>query len=793
MPNPNARLAGPSGAAAVRAQAMEQDEVARKRKEEARNLVHDLAEGIVAINVPDELAWKIVLGWQNTFHLIDFNFQRLRAFIDHFPRHGLSASFRALLITVKDEQYFKEQKEAQEKYDVEYPRTDALGLALDGLELAPQSALAHRIATSLYLKDRDWLSCSEVATAGLTIARRSEAQLGITLTQFKAGLEADLAMALTNLHPPQHHARALRLCESALAWDARNTDTIMCKAQIYQASSKWKQARALFVQALQVDKDAKDEARYRATKAFSVFEKPALDARLEIAWCDVHLGSLQQAEGEIRNVLDLLGQDKATNPTDEAKAWWRLGRCLWDMGGSRREERSQAFTCFITALKKNSSFAPAFTSLGVYYTDVADPPDQQRAAKCFQKAFEFDGRQDEAARRLAEIYAAEEDWDLVDLVARRTVEAEGGDWFLRSGGSAGPRRHTTKNAWAWNAIGATELARGNFEKAIVALQVALRSFPEKAHIWMRLGEAYVASGRHSAAIKTFEKAKEFQAKEEQWQSSYSMASVQRELGMLEEAIAAFEDLARSKSDLHQIMAICAETRLTLGRQMAREGFVARASLEVRRAIVEAHQVIERDGHQSTAWKVVADGLFFLSSNHEVQLPKGFWDAHVLPLLNLAETHRPDEGVKSVNAVTYRLVSETLERSSTSMAVLVIASYVYKLRVLLFANSEEVAGSAWMDLGFALHTLYQTYCQERVEQDKVVQAKECQSQAIACVKEALKHEPGNPTFWCGLGNLVFDYGVPLAQHCFIKAIDCNPKVSNAASLLSLTECNSPPFF
>lgn len=96
-----------------------------------------------------------------------------------------------------------------------------------------------------------------------------------------------------------------------------------------------------------------------------------------------------------------------------------------------------------------------------------DPPDKDRAIQCFQKAFELDNRQDEAARLLAEDYAENDDWDLVESVARRVVSNI--TLLARRGASAAANTDAmssgsytaVKIAWAWKAIGAAELVRTN--------------------------------------------------------------------------------------------------------------------------------------------------------------------------------------------------------------------------------------------------------------------------------------------------------------------------------------------
>jgi tetratricopeptide (TPR) repeat protein len=124
------------------------------------------------------------------------------------------------------------------------------------------------------------------------------------------------------------------------------------------------------------------------------------------------------------------------------------------------ESREDAFKYFITSLKHNREYAPAYTSLGVYYSEHASPPDPTRASKCFQKAFELDAREAEAARRLAEGFADEREWDLVEVVARRTIDGEGGMGAgMEEGDGAASGKYLPTNAWAWKALGVVELVK----------------------------------------------------------------------------------------------------------------------------------------------------------------------------------------------------------------------------------------------------------------------------------------------------------------------------------------------
>ena len=121
------------------------------------------------------------------------------------------------------------------------------------------------------------------------------------------------------------------------------------------------------------------------------------------------------------------------------------------------DQREEAYTFYIRSLKANPAYAPAFTSLGIYYSEFSTPRDPNRATKCFQKAFELDPREADAARRLAEGFADEQEWDLVEVVARRTIVGEGGlDAETQGVGEMPTTKYLPKNAWAWKAVGAVE-------------------------------------------------------------------------------------------------------------------------------------------------------------------------------------------------------------------------------------------------------------------------------------------------------------------------------------------------
>lgn len=103
------------------------------------------------------------------------------------------------------------------------------------------------------------------------------------------------------------------------------------------------------------------------------------------------------------------------------------------------------------------SYAPAYSSLGTCYQE-ASPPDMERALKCYQKAFELDATEADAARLLAQGYADDDDWALVRGIATRVMEGEGGVEGVAGGKALNAKgRFAPKNGWAWKALGSTEM------------------------------------------------------------------------------------------------------------------------------------------------------------------------------------------------------------------------------------------------------------------------------------------------------------------------------------------------
>ncbi|OSD01253.1 TPR-like protein [Trametes coccinea BRFM310] len=711
--------------------------------------VDELIGGMVFLKIPDELAWMLFIESRDAENLEDYDYGTLKQFIQLFPESALAKLLRAYfdyyaipLNEGEDEDGEKEKPTPEPDPDVDYP-----GIMLEAFSDLNDSVLAHRVIAKLYELEGDYENAIKVAESGLELVRRSEQNWGRAFKMVRKAFNVTLATSLVHFYPPKNHSRALRIIEDILTEDPDNVAALLARGFVLQYAKRWEDAAELFAKVVRLNPDDLDAASR---------------AKEECAWCIAKCGDLQAAADELRQVInDLEGIEG--HEEDKARCWWKLGCCYWDMGDDHREE---AYKHFITSLKRSATFAPAFTSLGTYYSEFLSPPDPKRASKCFQKAFELDPREAEAARRLAEGFAEEGEWDLVDVVARRTIEGEGG---LEEGAETrASRRYLPINAWAWKAVGAVELTRRNYPAAIEAFQIALRTDVDDHMSWLRLGEAYSKAGRYAAAFKALERARELDPKD--WVASYFIGEVQRQMGAYEESIRAFQSILASRPQELGVLHSLGQSYLDLGRFELSTGFTARAETSFLSAVRITLDLLDASsGFRRVAWKTIADALYHLSGFADISdddaARKVF--SQVIPLV----MDHPGKGLPDI--LSYPLSVESSNNLPLLALEIALAAYDYSLT--LGAINDAAKGTAFYDLGSALST-YSRRTSDGTKRDRA------QQHAIAQFKEAIRLEPGNDAFWVALGNATFLSQPGVCQHSYIRALEVDSK--NAATWTNL---------
>lgn len=711
----------------------------------------ELVNGIVTIGVRNQSAWSIFLEGLDQETVCECGLDLLRRFMQVFPDTNLAQLLRAyfMYMGISNDESVDEEADEPSTVALKPVSTDGdpLNAITDAFGSLQDSILATRVVVEVYSKELDYLSVIHVAESGLELVKKHERNTGRKLGNVRKAFHIALATALVHSYPPKHHQRARLLLDDVLTQDPDHVDALLAYGYILQSAEKWEEAEVVFS---------------KVTTRLPPATRKFVRAREERAWC---LSRIRTAEGmqALRDVLkDLEGGEFQF---DRARCLWRVGRACWDLGGSFREE---AYANFIQSLRCDPEYAPSYTSLGVYYSEFAVPPDPTRASKCFQKAFELNPTEVEAARRLAEGFANEREWDLVEVVARRTIEGEGVlDLGIGAEGGVVAGRYLPANAWAWKALGVVELSRGNYAQSIEALQIALRADEEDRVCWLRLGEAYSKAGRYAAALKALARAKELDR--DVWLCTYLIGEVQRQTGKFGEALGSYKSVLQKQSDEVGVLMSLALTELALARQEWSSGFFTRAEQTFASTITTCLSTVRAtSGYGSIVWKVVGDALLGLSQATtfvDQELLRGIF-AKITSVLRHVTSKRV------AHVFSLGPIQDGLPLTGSYALQLAVASYDY--RITVGSSGDTVMGSALYDLGLAL----QTWSKEGNDREPALEV------AASLLKEALIKDPDDPTYWTALAITYFLDKPKISQHAYIKALELDPKNTVAWTQLGL---------
>jgi superkiller protein 3 len=442
----------------------------------------------------------------------------------------------------------------------------------------------------------------------------------------------------------------------------------------------------------------------------------------------------------------------------------------------------------VNALRRFPTFASAFTSIGIYYLEQASPPDFDRAQRCFQKAFELDATQAEAARRLVMGLAEEKEWALVDVIAKRVIAGEGGLEGGLSGTGSDTTRFLPTNAWAWKAVGGVEMVSlivsgvlpkrplttpvqsyRKYAAAAQAYQIALRVDSEDASLWMRLGEAYAKAGRQAASIKTLQHALVLEP--DNWVCNYHMGEVQRQLGLYNEAITSFQHILDVRPEEVGAAIALAECALELGKSERRAGLMARSQASVSRSIECMGGVLRTSRqYRLVGWRVFAEACLELFHTCREDDDVASSLTLVLPLVEILRTE--DEDNRAVVAgVTSPAALVAADPHRQSLLLAAICAYAYRADLLKY--DKKVSEPPLYDLATALHIMALHLPEDGTHPD---QREACIKAATLALKRALDSDPSSPSLWNAFGTVASLGSAQLAQHAFVVSLELEPRVS-----------------
>ncbi|KAK9457891.1 hypothetical protein V1511DRAFT_491157 [Dipodascopsis uninucleata] len=702
-----------------------------------RQKIMDLVSGMVTIKSPIEQAWLIYWDWRDFRDLGEIDISLLNTYITMFPDSPLSRVFRAYILSdispfnqkdveraLKDDD--DEDSENTETFIAEkLSDTEVLEYFLEGYEYNPQSVITNRLLGKYYCHIGEYENAVDMAQAGLRLITQIKKDTDSFLKKSHNAINLTLATSYIYYHAPRHFKDALEIFDLVSKYDSNNTEALIGKSLILIESAKVEEAYDLLSKLLKNDEGN-------------------VTALTESSWCKILLGDYKSGRAGLSHCLSMIEKDDASSTSLRAKIWWRIGYSFWNESESYRSDRSAAYSAFMNSLKCNPNFSSAYTSLGIYYADILH--DDVRASKCFHKAFELNATEAEAARRLAEIFANDQEWELVEMIASRFADAER---KLNVPGN--------ESSWQYKVLGISYLQSRNLPLSIQSFQSALRVNSRDSNSWTGLGEAYAASGRYLAAIKALQRATELDP--ESWYSKFYLGVVQRRLSEFDQAEQTLRSVLSIVPKEPIVLEYLAETLVATARHHLNINHYTQAVQDCIKALNTVDELVSINPKIFNIWKTAGDACeVFLIVKSEIQkFPIELAERCYTSNMHLLDTdvlgHLRNYEKEIIKSLEERYVSDV----ETTILDFYIATYKFSLVVTYEDLKARPVG--WFNLARAYLRAYYIGARD-------LRYRDC---AIECFKCSLKLEPKNPEFWNVYGVVMAEKSSSIAQHAFIRSL------------------------
>lgn len=738
-------------------------------KDQAREKVLELANGMVAINYPYKLAWDITIDWQDKKETKEWDVSVLRAYCSFFPDSDLYKVIASFLTSTISP--FPPEKEApkapsingsEESEDDEdggvptlvVPLTDEdrLMMMTEGI-LTAESMFAYRLVGQYFLHLGEYEATVELMRKALTFAVKERKKTGLSFVHAEDSFSLSLGTALVYYQSPRHHQEAKSLFDKVLEHDSTSTAAFIGVGLIYEEEEEYDQAIDFLTRALE-----RDSANVRV--------------RSEAAWVKALKGDWQAAKDELQGCLEPLEEQGNASKELLGETQHRLGVCIWNIDTSKaaRKQRKgeSAYSYWLKALNNHLSHAPTYTYLGIYYSEYAK--DKDRSRRCLQKALELSSAEVVAAERLARSFADDGDWDRVELVARRIVD---------SGKVKPPPGSKRKGiSWPFAALGVAELNKQDYHKAIVSFQAALRLSPEDYHCWVGLGESYHSSGRHVAATKAILNAQKLEEEAktgvsgDTWFTKYMLANIRRELGEYDESISLYKSVMETHPNEEGVVIAFLQTMVDSALTAIEKGLFGKA---VQLAIDSLEFATAASGSVLDSfnfWKAVADAcsVFSLVQSRTADFP-----AQSLRKLledNTQEAYKILADVDKVgtDVVLAKGLYADDEQPGVDVTRCIHATILcHKQAAHIASRDRHAQAVAYYNLGWAEYRAHTCLPgQVRKKSSNYIKA------AVRSFKRAIELEAGNSEFWNSLGVVTGEINPSVSQHAFARSLYLNER-------------------
>ena len=725
-----------------------------KSKTEKRAHVRNLAEGMVILKHPYSLAWQVNLEWNDIEDLEKLDTRILRDYVELFPDDGLSKVLRAFMesdISPFPKFKFDVEPPAEGVNDsIDLSGDDRLLLMIEGADESSRSVLSQRCMARYYVYLKEYSNAVESARKALELVRLEKEISGLDFVSNRDAVTVDLATALIHHQTPRYHVESRLLFDDVLSRRPDHSPALLGVGLILEEEEQYDEAITFLARAQSNSSDPKVKA--------------------ETAWCKALCGNYEEGREELENCLSSIDTSNIKTKDFKAQTLYRIGMCIWNIDQSRsaRKDRSRAYARFISCLQANPNHAAAYTSLGVYFADYAK--DKARARKSFQKAFELSASEVNAAERLARAFADQAEWDLVELVAQRTVDS----------GKVRPPPGSKKKglSWPFAALGVVQLNKQEYAKGIVSFQAALRINSGDYYSWVGLGESYHNSGRYIAATKAFDQAQSLEEqldedkRDDAWFSQYMLANVKRELGDYKDAISDYAKVLSSRPQEYGVSVALVQTHVESAWKNIQLGFFENAAEDAAASLSTVSETLEYHPQAFNLWRAVGDACSTFSWT--VPYTSLFPIEAVQALLNVGnDTNMYDllSEVDGTNKLTFESLLSGNNPSEPLTTCLSAAILAHKRAIHVCSNEIHAQAVAWFNLGWAenrAHACLYSQAKSRSERTKHLKA------AVRCFKCAIELEAKNADFWNALGIVTTQLNPKVAQHSFIRSLFLNDK-------------------
>ncbi|MCJ1251950.1 Superkiller protein 3 [Trapelia coarctata] len=726
-----------------------------QRKEEKRAQVLKLAEGLVILKHPFALAWMIVLEWKDVETMEDHDVGLLREYIELFADDGLSKVLRGYLaseISPFPEPLKTVEVEEEEKEHIwSMSAEDRLILMTEGVQESSRSVMSQRLMGEYYLYLEEHSSAVQSAQKAKELISLETQVSGLGYQNNLDAVNIILATALIHYQTPRNHPEARKLFDPILKRKPKDSSALIGVGLILEEEEDYESAADFLDRALKRGPDVK--------------------VRAESAWCKALNGHWKTGLEDLEACLpDLEAPDIRTKAL-RSQTLYRIGMCMWNLVTSKaaRRARNGAYARLLSSLQANLNFAPAYTSLGIYYADYGK--DKKRARKCFQKAFELSPSEVLAAERLARAFADDRDWDLVEVVAQRVVGS----------GKIRPPPGSKKKgiSWPFAALGVCQLNSQDYAKSIVSFQSALRISPEDYHCWVGLGESYHNSGRYIAATKAFEHAEKLESTanlhpDDTWFSRYMLSNVRRELGDFDEAASGYKDVLLAKPTEFGVAIALLQTFVESALRSIELGYFGRAASSAAEAITVAAGLVKHRHDAFNLWKALGDACCVFSCIQAYA--KEFPIEAVSSTLQFEMVPEMFEQLADYDG-TGAAVLQTMNSADSgpmSLEICLQAGILSQKRLIyVCVNNIHAQAVAWYNLGWTEYKAHVVLAQHAAESYDN-KAPRYLKASVRCFKRAIELEAGNSDFWNALAIVATQLNPKVAQHAFVRSLYLNDK-------------------